>query len=122
MVSANFTFAINEVKAVLKLEKSNEWAISTLIKIYREQLEMAKSISMPAVVHCRESDDDVLKGIQESCHGMGVIHCFASDLEFANSILKTGFCISFTGMITFVQELEKVVVEIPLDKIISALI
>ena len=85
-------------------------------KVYLEQLEMASSLDLPAVVHCRQSDDDILSGIQQSGHSYGVIHCFASDLDFANSILKTGFCISFTGIITFVKELEEVVKTIPLDK------
>ena len=85
-------------------------------KVYREQLEMASSLDLPAVVHCRQSDDDILAGILQSGHSYGVIHCFASDLDFANSILKTGFCISFTGIITFVKELEEVVKTIPLDK------
>ena len=85
-------------------------------KIYHEQLEMANSLDLPAVVHCRESDDDVLCGIQESGHNSGVIHCFASNLDFANSILETGFYISFTGMITFIKELEEVVREVPLSK------
>ena len=86
------------------------------IKVFREQLEMARSKNLPAVVHCRESDNDVLFGIQQSGNKSGVIHCFASDLDFANSILKTGFYISFTGMITFMKELEVVVREVPLDK------
>ena len=86
-------------------------------KIYQEQLEMAKSLQFPAIVHCRESDDDILNGIRESDHSTGVIHCFASNVKFANDILDTGFHISFTGMITFVQKLEQVVVEIPLEKI-----
>ena len=85
-------------------------------KVYQEQLEMAHSLDLPAVVHCRGSDDDILSGIQESGHESGVIHCFTGDLGFANSILKTGFCISFTGIITFVKELEEVVKEIPLNK------
>ena len=85
-------------------------------KVYQEQLEMASSLNLPAVVHCRKSDDDILSGIQESGHDAGVIHCFASDLDFANSILKTGFYISFTGMITFMKDLEEVVQEVPLDK------
>ena len=85
-------------------------------KIYHEQLEMAKSLELPTVVHCRKSDDDILSGIQESDYNSGVIHCFASNLDFANSILETGFYISFTGMITFVKELEEVVREVPLSK------
>ena len=85
-------------------------------KIYHEQIEMAKSLELPAVVHCRKSDDEILGGIKESGHNSGVIHCFASDLNFANSILETGFYISFTGMITFVKELEEVVRAVSLDK------
>ena len=85
-------------------------------KIYQEQLEMANSLDLPTVVHCRESDDDILSGILESGHNSGVIHCFASDLDFAEKILETGFYLSFTGMITFVKELEEVVREVPLSK------
>ena len=39
------------------------------------------------------------------------------DLEFANKILDLGLHISFTGMITFVKELQDVVKQIPLHKI-----
>ena len=86
-------------------------------RIYHEQLEMANALDLPAVLHCRKSDDDILNGIQESSHKSGVIHCFASDLDFAEKILDTGFHLSFTGLITFVKELEEVVCEVPLDKI-----
>ena len=85
-------------------------------KIYQDQLEMANSLDLPAVVHCRDSDDDILIGIQDSDHSYGVIHCFASGLDFAERILETGFYLSFTGMITFVKELEEVVREVPLCK------
>ena len=71
---------------------------------------------MISVVHCRKSDKDILIGIQKNGHQSGVIHCFASDLNFANSILDIGFHISFTGLITFVKELEDVVRNIPLEK------
>ena len=85
-------------------------------KVYHEQLELAADIDLPAVVHCRESDDDILHGIQESSKGVGVIHCFASTLGFAEKIIDTGFHLSFTGLITFVKELEEVVKNIPLEK------
>ena len=85
-------------------------------RIYQEQLEMTKSLDLPAIVHCRESDADILEGIKNSGLQKGVIHCFASDLDFAHNILETGFNISFTGMITFIKELEEVVKEVPLEK------
>ena len=86
-------------------------------KIYHEQLELAGDIELPAIVHCRNSDEDVLNGIKKYSHGSGVIHCFASNLDFAHSIIKTGFYISFTGLITFVKDLEVVIQELPLEKI-----
>ena len=52
-------------------------------QVYHEQLEMAKSLDLPTVVHCRESDEDILEGIQNSRNDKGVIHCFASNVEYA---------------------------------------
>ena len=85
-------------------------------RVYHDQLEMAKALDFPAVVHCRKSDDDILDGIQQTELNKGVIHCFASNVEFAQNILETGFHISFTGMITFVKDLENVVKEISLER------
>jgi len=86
-------------------------------KVYQEQLEMANSLNLPAIVHCRDSDNDILHGIKNTASTLGVIHCFASTLDFAKQILETGFIISFTGLITFVKELEEVVKGIPIEKI-----
>ena len=86
-------------------------------RIFREQLELARELDMPAIIHNRDSDDDLLNDIKSSKITKGVIHCFASNLEFANKLLDIGLHISFTGMITFVKELQDVVKQIPLDKI-----
>ena len=47
----------------------------------------------------------------------GVIHCFSGSIEFAKKIIDLGFYISFTGMITFVKELENVIRKIDLKHI-----
>lgn len=86
------------------------------ITIYQEQLELAKSVNLPTVIHCRESDDDILNGILYSDNTYGVIHCFASTLLFAKEILNRGLHLSFTGLITFTKTLDTVVKETPLDK------
>ena len=78
---------------------------------------MAKELNLPTVVHCRDSDSDLYNCIKETKSNKGVIHCFASDLEFAKKVIDLGYLISFTGMITFVSELEKVVENISLSKI-----
>lgn len=46
-----------------------------------------------------------------------MIHCFASNTNFAKKIIDLGFYISFTGMITFVDELSQVIKDIDLKHI-----
>ena len=87
------------------------------LKTYFEQLELAKSLNLPAIVHCRNADNDIISGITHTNNNYGVIHCFASNLEFAKQILNLGFHLSFTGLITFAKELEDVVRNVPIDKI-----
>tara|TARA_B100000614_G_scaffold66367_1_gene58739 strand:+ start:89 stop:847 length:759 start_codon:yes stop_codon:yes gene_type:complete len=87
-------------------------------KVFREQLELAKELDLPAVVHCRNADEDLYNIISESKHSKGVVHCFASDISFANKIIDLGFKISFTGMITFVKHLEIVIKAIDLKHLL----
>lgn len=79
--------------------------------VFSAQLELAKSVGLPAVVHCREAEQDILNGINITQSQKGVIHCFSGNLDFAKQILETGFKISFTGIITFTGSTYKEVVE-----------
>jgi len=84
-------------------------------KLFSEQLELANELDLPTIVHCRDSDDDLYSCIKKSSSHKGVIHCFASNLDFAKKIIELGYLISFTGMVTFVKELEPVIKEIELS-------
>ena len=86
-------------------------------KVYIEQLELAKHLNAPSVIHCRKSENEILNGIDQTKNTSGVIHCFSSTIDFANLILKKEFHISFTGMITFVKDLIEIVENVPLEKI-----
>ena len=84
-------------------------------RVFLEQLKLAKKLNLPCVIHCRDAYDDLMKIILKSEHNKGVIHCFAGDLQFAQEIIKYGYYISFTGMITFVKELEEIIKKIDLN-------
>ena len=86
-------------------------------KIYIEQLELAKSLDMPSIIHCRKSSFDIIKELEFVGNTKGVIHCFSENYEFAKKIIDLGFNISFTGMVTFIEELKEVVKKVPLNKI-----
>jgi TatD DNase family protein len=67
----------------------------------RAQLELARSLELPVVVHNRNADGDVFAIMDEVGHKEGVLHCFSSSPEFAHQALDFGFHISFTGTVTF---------------------
>jgi TatD DNase family protein len=56
----------------------------------------------PVVVHAREADDDVARLIAEAPDGVtGVLHCFSAGRAVLEAGLARGFCVSFSGMVTF---------------------
>lgn len=73
------------------------------IKGLREQLEIAKSLILPVIIHNRDSDEDLLKVINDAQDGSlkGVFHCFYGDTEFLKKVIDLNFFVSFTGNITF---------------------
>ncbi|MDR1217210.1 MAG: TatD family hydrolase [Oscillospiraceae bacterium] len=66
-----------------------------------EQLEMAKRVKKPVIIHEREARDDTLEIIGRYPELTGVVHCFSGDMETAEAILGMGWYLSFTGVITF---------------------
>ena len=72
---------------------------------------------MPTIIHCRDAYKDLYDTIVKSKNNKGVIHCFSGSVDFAEKIINLGYYISFTGMITFVKELELVIEKIDLKYI-----
>tara|TARA_Y100001960_G_C14747249_1_gene866334 strand:- start:1277 stop:2035 length:759 start_codon:yes stop_codon:yes gene_type:complete len=88
----------------------------TQIKIFKEQLELSKSLKIPNVVHSRNADYEILSCIKETKSSSGVIHCYASDIIFAKQLFEIGYIISFTGLVTFADNLKEVVKNVPINK------
>jgi TatD DNase family protein len=56
----------------------------------------------PVIVHAREADDDAARLIAEAPAGTtGVLHSFSSGPALLEAGLAKGFCVSFSGMVTF---------------------
>lgn len=70
-------------------------------EVFRGQLELAQSLDLPAVVHNRDADEDLMAIMQAVGHTKGVVHCFSSTPDFARQVIDIGFHISFTGTVTF---------------------
>lgn len=92
---------------------------STQKIVFRKQIQIAKKLKLPIIVHNREADDDILEIIKEEQDGSlcGVLHCFSSNVEVMHKAIDLGFNISFTGNVTFKKStLDDVVKLVPNDR------
>ncbi|WMJ82467.1 TatD family hydrolase [Clostridium sp. MB40-C1] len=89
-------------------------------KVFRKQMEIAKEINLPVVIHDREAHKDTLEIMKEFPEVKGVVHCFSGSVEFARECLKLGYYIGFTGVVTFknARKILEVAEEVPLDRIL----
>ncbi|MBA7662056.1 MAG: YchF/TatD family DNA exonuclease [Calditrichaeota bacterium] len=69
--------------------------------LFQGQLELARSLELPVVVHNRQADVDTLAIVETVGHLAGVLHCFASPPAIARLAISLGLYISFTGTVTF---------------------
>lgn len=90
------------------------------IKIFKEQMDLARCLNLPVVVHSRDAMDDTLKVLSEFKTVKGVLHCFSGSLESVKIAIKLGYYIGFTGVITFknAKKAIEVLKGIPEDRIL----
>ena len=72
----------------------------TQIDLFCRQIELAKDLDMPVIVHDREAHEDVLN-ILKKYKPKGVVHCFSGSVEMAREITKLGMYIGLGGVVTF---------------------
>lgn len=70
---------------------------------FRRQIDLARRLGKPIVVHTREAPADTIAVLaEEGARDVGgVIHCFSEDRPFAEKALDLGFDLSFSGIVTF---------------------
>lgn len=92
-------------------------------EIFLMQLEIASSGNLPVIIHCRDSQNDLLEILKEFTNKnkiSGVFHCFSGNIENLKKVLEMDFYVGFDGNITYPENknLQTVVCHTPLDRIL----
>lgn len=84
------------------------------IRLFREQLDLAKQLDLPVIIHARDCTEDYVNILREM-RPRGVVHCFSGSAETAREVLKLGMYIGFTGVLTFknAKKALKALAEVP---------
>ncbi|MCR4929448.1 MAG: TatD family hydrolase [Lachnospiraceae bacterium] len=89
---------------------------------FKRQIELARELSLPIIVHSRDAAADTMDILHETDAGKlgGVIHCFSYSPEIALESVKMGFYIGIGGVVTFknAKKIKESVEAIPLEKIV----
>ena len=90
-------------------------------KWFIRQLELARELDLPVLIHSREAAADTMEIMKEHAKGLsGVIHCYSYSKEMAQEYIRMGFYIGVGGVVTFknAKKLKEVVKNIPLTSIV----
>ena len=87
---------------------------------FRAQMALARELNLPVIVHEREAHEDGLRIVDEFPTVKGVFHCYSGSLEMAKELIKRGWYIGFTGVLTFknARKALEVASAIPLERIV----
>ena len=91
-------------------------------KWFHRQLNLARELKLPVIIHSRDAAKDTLDIMKEEHSGEigGVIHCFSYGKEMAAEYLKMGFYLGIGGVLTFknAKKLLEVAEMAPLDRLV----
>ena len=90
------------------------------LKAFRMQMELARELDMPVIVHERNAHDDGMKVVKEFKDVTGVFHCYSGSAEMARQLVNMGWYIGFTGVLTFknARKAVETAQQIPLERIV----
>ncbi len=91
-------------------------------RVCREQIQLARKVKLPIIIHDREAHQDIVKLLKEEhAHEVGgIMHCFSGSWEMAKACLDMNFYISFGGPITYknAKQPKEVLAQVPIERLL----
>ena len=89
-------------------------------RAFRAQMALAAELDLPVIVHERDAHADGLAIVDEFPTVKGVFHCYSGSVEMAKELVKRGWYIGFTGVLTFknARKAVEVAAAIPHDRLV----
>ncbi|MBS1507370.1 MAG: TatD family hydrolase [Bacteroidetes bacterium] len=88
---------------------------------FKIQVQWAKKLGLPLVIHCRESIDETIELLRPFADGRltGIFHCFSGSVEQAKKIAEMNFYLGIGGVATFKNSgMDKVIPELDLNRMV----
>lgn len=108
-------FRLPDTEAEISKEKEDQ------ARVFRAQIQLAKRVNKPLIIHIRDASDDAKKILLEenAAEVGGVLHCYNADHQLL-SLADQNFYFGIGGVLTFknARKLVEVLPKIPLNKLL----
>lgn len=93
-------YAVGEIGIDLYWDKS---ALAIQQDAFRRQIQLAKHMKLPIVIHCREAFDEIFEVLEteKSDDLFGIFHCFTGTFEQAQQAISYNMKLGIGGVVTF---------------------
>ncbi|POY39349.1 hydrolase TatD [Solitalea longa] len=111
-IDSNKIYAIGEIGIDLYWDKTH---IEQQKSAFRTQINWAKELSLPIVIHCREAFDEILEILEAEKDEQlrGIFHCFTGTIEQAQRVIDLNFYLGIGGVVTYKNSgLDKTVAQV----------
>jgi TatD DNase family protein len=88
-------------------------------KLFVVQIELAKKLHLPLIIHCRDSWEDIFL---PELHGTrGVFHSFTGNQDQARQVLNLDYYLGFTCIVTYPknEHLREIIKSTPINRILT---
>ena len=117
---ANKIVAIGEIGFDYHVENLTEEIKEKQKYVFEAQMQMAEKYSLPVIIHDREAHGDCFEMSLKYPNVKGIFHSYSGSSEMARELIKRGWYISFSGVVTFknANRVREVLSTIPLDRLL----
>lgn len=116
----NKIVAIGEIGFDYHVEELSDEVKAKQRFVFEAQMKMAQKYSLPVVIHDREAHGDCFEMALKYADVTGVFHSYSGSAEMAREIIRRGWYISFSGVVTFknASRVREVLSTVPLDRLL----
>ena len=114
-----------KVVAIGEIGLDYYWTTDTKEKqkeIFSKQLELAKELNLPVIIHDREAHEDTFNLLKNADLGdlKVIMHCFSGSSEFMKQCVKEGYYIALGGVVTFKNAVKpkEVAKNVPIERLL----
>ena len=116
----NKIVAIGEIGFDYHLENLTDEVKAKQRYVFEKQMQMAEKYGLPVIIHDREAHGDCFEMAIKYPKVKGIFHSYSGSSEMARELIKRGWYISFSGVVTFknASRVREVLASIPLDNLL----